>query len=128
MACKHIAGRSQTRRELTRGNDNDNEQDDDAHNEAHAHLHVLPPHLLAHAVGASSKALRGRCEVVGLVLEGVETLAALCGPLDVLPHCLRGLLNFLDTSQYRDSRAALRRRKMRSWCATFAENVGGHTD
>lgn len=53
---------------LTRRNDNDDEQDDDAHNEAHAHLHVLPPHLLAHTVGAPSEALGGHGEVIGLVL------------------------------------------------------------
>jgi hypothetical protein len=53
---------------LTRGNDDDDEQDDDADNEAHAHLHVLPPHLLAHTICASSEALSGGGKVVSLVL------------------------------------------------------------
>jgi hypothetical protein len=36
-------------------------------------LHVLPPHLLAYAVGASSETLGGHGEVVGFVLQGVQT-------------------------------------------------------
>lgn len=38
-------------------NDNDENEDDDAGNQAHAHLDVLPPHLLADAVGAPTEAL-----------------------------------------------------------------------
>ena len=53
---------------LTGRYNNDNKQDDDAGNEAHAHLHILPPHLLAYAVGAPSEALGGHGKVVGLVL------------------------------------------------------------
>jgi hypothetical protein len=56
---------------LTRRDNNDSKQDDDADDEAHAHLHVLPPHLLAHAVGTPSEALGGLGEVVGLILERV---------------------------------------------------------
>lgn len=62
---------SNARLELTRRDNDDDKQDDDADNQTHAHLHVLPPHLLAHAVGAPSEALGGHGEVVGLVLERV---------------------------------------------------------
>ena len=56
---------------LTGRNNDDDEQDDDANDEAHAHLHVLPPHLLAHAICTPSEALGGYGEVVGLVLQRV---------------------------------------------------------
>ena len=80
---------------LTRRNDNDDEQDDDAHNEAHAHLHVLPPHLLAHAVGAAAEALRRRRQVVRLVLQGVEAVAALRGFVQVVLHLAHCAVDFL---------------------------------
>jgi hypothetical protein len=116
-----MAGRPRTRRELTRGNDNDNEQDDDANDEAHAHLHVLPPHLLAHAVGAPSEAL-GRCsEVVGLVLERVETLAALTHGLNVLLHCCGGLPDFLCASQYMRLRCVVTLRFVLQRCTAASD-------
>ena len=57
--------------QLTRRYNDDNKEDDDADNETHAHLHVLPPHLLAHAVGAPPESLGGHGEIVGLVLERI---------------------------------------------------------
>jgi hypothetical protein len=80
---------------LTRGHDDDNQQDDDADDNADPHLHVLPPHLLAHAVGAAAEALRGRRQVVGLVLQGVEAVAALRGFVQVVLHLAHCAVDFL---------------------------------
>ena len=43
-------------------------------------------YLLAHAIGAPAEALRGRGQVVGLVLEVVDVLSALADLHDVLLH------------------------------------------
>lgn len=51
--------------------DDDDKEDDDADDQAHPHLHVLPPHLLSNAVGASSETLGGDGEVIGLVLKRI---------------------------------------------------------
>jgi hypothetical protein len=80
---------------LTRGHDDDNQQDDDADDNADPHLHVLPPHLLAHAVGAASEALRGRRQVVGLILQGIEAVAALRGFVQVVLHLAHCAVDFL---------------------------------
>jgi len=51
-------------------NDDDNkEQDDNSGDDAETHLHILPPHLLSHAIGPASESLGGDGEVVGLVLQ-----------------------------------------------------------
>jgi hypothetical protein len=80
---------------LTRGHDDDNQQDYDADDNADPHLHVLPPHLLAHTVGAASEALRGRRQVVGLVLQGIEAVAALRGFVQVILHLAHCAVDFL---------------------------------
>lgn len=59
----------------TTGHDNDDQQYDNADNDAHPHLHVLPPHLLPHAVGAAPEAVGLLREVLGLVLQVVQALA-----------------------------------------------------
>lgn len=70
----------------TTGNDDNQQQDDDADDDPDPHLHVLPPHLLAHAVGAASEALGGLVQVLGFVLELVDVLAALGDGFEVLFH------------------------------------------
>jgi len=74
-------------------NDDDENENDDASDQAHPHLHVLPPHLLANAVGATAEAMRRGRKVVGLVLEGVESLAALRYLVDVLAHHPDGVID-----------------------------------
>ena len=44
---------------LTGWYNNDDNEDDDANDDAHSHLHVLPPHLLPHAVCSSAETLSG---------------------------------------------------------------------
>jgi hypothetical protein len=80
---------------LTRRHDDNNQQDDDADDDADAHLHVLPPHLLAHAVGAAAEALRGRRQVFGLVLKGVEAVATLRGFVQVVLHHAQRVVDLL---------------------------------
>jgi len=80
---------------LTRRHDDDNQQDDDADDDADAHLHVLPPHLLAHAVGAAAETLRGRRQVVGLILQGIEAVATLRGFVQVVLHLGHGAVDLL---------------------------------
>src|SRR3954462_6008993 len=80
---------------LTGRYNNDNKQDDDADDEAHAHLHVLPPHLLAHAVGPPSQALGRLAEVVRLVLQRVQACSSLRGFVDVGAHDADGAVDFL---------------------------------
>jgi len=70
-------------------NDDDNHRDDD-----HTHLHILPPHGLADTVGASAEALSRALQVIGLVLKGVETLAALGNLGDVVAHDTDGGVDF----------------------------------
>ena len=82
---------------LTRRNNDDDEEDDDADNQAHAHLHVLPPHLLAYAVGAPSEALRGDSKVVGLILQRVEAGTALRNLVDVVAHDANSAVDFLES-------------------------------
>ena len=71
---------------LTTWNDDDQEQHDDGHDDPDPHLHVLPPHLLADAIGATAEALGGLVQVFGLVLELVDVLAALGDGFEVLFH------------------------------------------
>lgn len=92
---------------LTRGHDDDNQQDDNADDDTDAHLHVLPPHLLAHAVGAAAEALRGRRQVVGLILQGVEALAALRGFAQVLLHLGHGAVDLLFVTKHMVSSVVL---------------------
>jgi len=80
---------------LTGRNNDDDEQDEDADKQAHAHLHILPPHLLADAICASSEALGGGGEVVGLVLQRVEASSSLRDLVDVVPHDADGAVDFL---------------------------------
>lgn len=79
----------------TTGDDDDDEQEDDADDQAHSHLHVLPPHLLSDSVGATSEALRRNGQVVSLVLQTVEALAALRDLVDVVAHDIDGRVDFL---------------------------------
>lgn len=80
------------------GNDDDNdEEDDDGGNDAHAHLHVLPPHGFPYTIGTASEALGGDGQVVGLVLERVESLAALGDFVDVVTHDTDRAVDFLDS-------------------------------
>ena len=80
----------------TTGDDDDDEQEDDADDQAHSHLHVLPPHLLSDSVGATSEALRRDGQVVGLVLQTVEALAALRDLVDVVAHDIDGRVDLLE--------------------------------
>lgn len=75
------------------GNDDNAEKDDDADCDDNSHLHVLPPHLLADSVGASSEALGGYGEVVSLVLKAVEILATLVDLVDVVAHDRDGVID-----------------------------------
>jgi hypothetical protein len=75
-------------------NDND-EEDDNSGDDAHAHLHVLPPHCFPHTIGAASETLSGNGEVVGFVLEGVESFAALGDLVDVVAHDAYRAVDFL---------------------------------
>jgi hypothetical protein len=89
---------------LTRRHDDDNQQNDDADDDADAHLHVLPPHLLAHAVGAAAEALRGRRKIVGLILQGVEAVAALRCFVQVVLHLAHCAVDFLLSQIARSAR------------------------
>jgi hypothetical protein len=71
---------------LTRWHNNDHQEDDHANDQTHAHLHVLPPHILAHAIGASAEALGRDGEVVGLVLQRIQVLTTLRDLVDVFAH------------------------------------------
>jgi hypothetical protein len=98
--CQHPLSQARNRSSscegrLTRRHDDDNQQDDDADDDADAHLHVLPPHLLAHAVGAAAETLRGRRQVVGLILQGIETVATLRGFVQVVLHLGHGAVDLL---------------------------------
>lgn len=75
------------------GNNDDKDEDDDASNQAHSHLHVLPPHLLAHSVGAAAETLGGDGQIVGLILQGIQSLATLGNFVDVLSHYTNGVIN-----------------------------------
>jgi hypothetical protein len=97
---QYVVARSQTgssvlARSLTSRNNNNYNQDDDTRNQAHSHLHVLPPHLLAHPVGAAAEALGGNSQVVGLILKGIETLATLRHLVYVLSHYTNGVIDLL---------------------------------
>lgn len=46
----------------------------------------LPPHLLSNAVRTSTEAMSRGSQVVGLILKGIETLAALGDLVDILAH------------------------------------------
>ena len=70
----------------TRWYNNHDEENDDADNDTDAHLHVFPPHLLPDSVGTPSETLSGDGQVVGLILECIETFATLRHFVDVLFH------------------------------------------
>lgn len=82
-------------RKLTNRDNNNYQQDDDTNNQAHAHLHVLPPHLLADSVGSPAETLRRDGQVVGLVLQGIESLATLGNLVDVVTHHTDGVIDLL---------------------------------
>ena len=86
---------------LTTGDDDDEQEHDDAHDDPDPHLHVLPPHLLADAVGAATEALGGLVQVLGFVLELVDVLAALGDGFEILFHDVDGVVDLL---------------KRREWC------------
>lgn len=106
---------------LTRRHDDDNQQDDDADDDADAHLHILPPHLLAHAVGAAAEALRGRCQVVGFILQGVEALAALGGFAQVFLHLGHGTVDLLFVTKRTVSSVVLL--MLRDWSCWLARDM-----
>jgi hypothetical protein len=56
----------------------------------------LPPHCLAHSVGPTAKALGRRCQVIGLVLKGVETLATLRHLVNVVSHHTDSVVDLLE--------------------------------
>lgn len=55
----------------------------------------LPPHLLADLVGAAPEALRRLCQIVGLVLQVVQTSATFRDLVDVVAHHANGVVNLL---------------------------------
>jgi len=87
---KVTAGRPLT----TRDND-DQQQHDYAHDDPDPHLHILPPHLLADTIGATTEALRGLVEILGLVLELVDMFAALGDGFEILFHDIDGVVDLL---------------------------------
>lgn len=86
----------QDKKQLTRDR-NQQDQHNDPNDEPHAHLHVLPEHLLAHAVGAAAEVGGGVAEALGLVAEAVDVLAALLDARDVLAHYADGVVDLLET-------------------------------
>lgn len=80
---------------LTGRHNNDNEKNNHANDQAHAHLHVLPPHIFAHAIGASAETLSRDSKVVGLVLERIQVLTTLGDLVDVFAHHTDGIINLL---------------------------------
>jgi len=75
--------------------DDDDEQDGNPDTDEDAHLHILPPHVLANSVCAPSESLGGHCEVIGLIPQHVDSLAALSDLGDVLPHNADGVIDLL---------------------------------
>jgi hypothetical protein len=96
--------REECKSKHTTGDDDDDQQEDDADDQAHSHLHVLPPHLLADSVGATSEALGRNSQVVGLVLQTVEALATLRDLVDVVAHDVDGRVNFLHEESVAEGR------------------------
>lgn len=76
-------------------NHNDTNKNNDANNETDLHLEVLPPHLLSHSVGSSSETLCRHRQVIGLVLERVESLSSLGDLVDVLSHDADSVIDLL---------------------------------
>ena len=110
---------------LTRRHDDDNQQDDDADDDADAHLHVLPPHLLAYAVGATAETLRGRRQVVGLILQGIEAVATLRGFVQVVLHLGHGAVDLLlSQSAWLASLFAGAAQRLLLACAGHAAGIG----
>lgn len=97
-ASVHVFGEKEiSRGEHTSRDNDDHQQDYDGNDHAYAHLDVLPPHLLPHTVGSSAEALGRYSQVVGLVLERIETLSTLRNLVDVLPHHPDGVIDLLWT-------------------------------
>jgi hypothetical protein len=84
---------------------NDNQEDDDSDNQTHAHLHVLPPHLLSDSIGATTEALSRDCQVVGLILQRIQSLASLGYFVDVFSHNADGVIDLLFSQVSRCSHA-----------------------
>lgn len=58
-------------------------------------LHIFPPHLLADSVGTPAESLSGHSQVVGLILQRVETFTTLGDLVDVLAHYTDGIIDLL---------------------------------
>lgn len=80
---------------LTTRDDDDEQKHDYAHDDPDPHLHVLPPHLLADSVGATTEALGGLVEVLRFVLQLVDVLPALGYRFEVLFHDIDGVIDLL---------------------------------
>lgn len=80
---------------LTTRDDDDEQKHDYAHDDPDPHLHILPPHLLADSVGATTEALGGLVQVLGFVLKLVNVLAALGYGFEVLLHDIDGIVDLL---------------------------------
>lgn len=80
--------------ELTSQNDDKN-QSRDSSNNPHPHLDVLPAHIFSDTVGPASEAISVVLQVVGLVLQDIEVLAALGKLVDVGLHGSGGSIELL---------------------------------
>jgi hypothetical protein len=80
-------GKKEDRVELA-GNwyDDNYQEDEDTHYETYAHPHVLPPHLLAYTISASSKVLSGKGKIVSLFLKVINACSSFCDFGDILSH------------------------------------------
>ena len=79
----------------TTRDDDDEQKHDYGHDDPDPHLHVLPPHLLADSVGATTEALGRLVEVLGFVLELVNVLATLGYGFEVLLHHVDRIVDLL---------------------------------
>ena len=80
---------------LTTRDDDDEQKHNYAHNDPDPHLHVLPPHLLADSVGATTETLGGLVKVFGFVLKLVNVLATLSDGFEILFHNIDGIVDLL---------------------------------
>ncbi len=83
--------------DLTARDNDDKEKHNDSDDDPHPHLHVLPPHLLAHPIRATTETLGGLIKVLGFVLELVDMLAALGYGFEILFHHVDCVVNLLCT-------------------------------
>jgi len=73
--------------------DNQQKQHNDPDNDPDPHLDILPPHLLSDTIGAAAEALRGLVQILGLVLQLVDVLAALGDRFEILLHDVDGIVD-----------------------------------